>query len=301
MNTTAVAPPRSAGANEPAEAAPDLFAFVKKLAYDLGEDLELPGFPDVVVRLQKTLANKDAAVKDIVRLIKTEPALGARVLQLANSAAFNPGERAVSDLRSAVTLLGFNLLRSTATTFAMRQVAHQEWLKPLQPQLTRIWRGSVGVAATCFTTAGKVDGIQPDEAMACGLFHQLGDLYVLTRAHRSGIRLGTGDDWAGEIAGWLPTIGRSFVESWGMPAHLAEAIEGQNSLEDDDADPAALSMLVRLLAAAKVYQRVRWGGSGDTGAERERLARVKFGAQPFLDLVSTAHAEIDAVSRSMSS
>ena len=61
----------------------ELFRFLQKLVNDMYEDLELPGFPDVVVRLQQTLADEKSNARDIVRLVSSDPALSAKLLQQA--------------------------------------------------------------------------------------------------------------------------------------------------------------------------------------------------------------------------
>ncbi|MBN8281278.1 MAG: HDOD domain-containing protein [Gammaproteobacteria bacterium] len=291
---------RHAGAT-PARKAPepnaDLFQFLQKLITDMYEDLELPGFPDVVMRLHRTLGDQNCAVREVVRLVSAEPTLSARLLHLANSAAFNPGERAISDLKSAITLLGFNLVRSTASTFAMRQLEQQEWLTPIRPQLNRIWKDSTGVAAIAYVGARRTDGMRPDEALASGLFHQMGSLYILTRAHKEGISLGDDGSWAATIADWHPTIARAILENWGMPATLAAAVETQDGLKDGNA--AEMPLLSRLLAAAKLYQVVMNGGD-DAAAARELLGPVRFGTTPFLDMIGPAAKDIEAVTRVIS-
>ena len=274
----------------------ELFRFLQKLITDMHEDLELPGFPDIVLRLHRTLGDSNCSVRDVVRLISAEPTLSARLLHLANSAAFNPGARSVSDLKSAITLLGFSLVRSTASTFAMRQLEQQAWLEPLRPQLNRIWRDSTGVAAIAYVGARRTDGMRPDEALASGLFHQMGSLYVLTRAHREGVRLGSDADWAATIADWHPTIARAIMENWGMPATLAEAVETQDALEDGDA--AGMPLLSRLLAAAKLYKVVLDGADGAVEA-RATLENIRFGTQPFLGMIEPLGKEIEAVSRAI--
>lgn len=272
----------------------ELFRFLQKLITDMYEDLELPGFPDVVLRLHRTLGDSNCSVRDIVRLVSAEPTLSARLLHLANSAAFNPGDRAISDLKSAITLLGFSLVRSTATTFAMRQVEQQEWLMPLRPQLNRIWKDSTGVAAIAYVGARLTAGMRPDEALASGLFHQMGSLYILTRAHKEGVSLGDDGSWAATIADWHPTIARAILENWGMPATLAEAVETQDGIRDGD--PAGMPLLSRLLAAAKLYQVVLQGAEGAEDA-RAILDAVRFGTVPFLDMIVPAGKDIEAVRR----
>lgn len=272
----------------------ELFRFLQKLVNDMYEDLDLPGFPDVVVRLQRILADEKSSARDIVRLVSSDAALSAKLLHLANSAAFNPGNRAVSDLKAAVTLLGFSLVRGTATSFAMRQIEQQSWLLPLKPQLTRIWQDSTSVAAICYIGARRIDGMRPDEALAAGLFHQLGTLYVLTRAHREGIAIGDTSEWTETIAGWTPTIARAILENWRVPEHLTDAVEHQDALSRED--PGELSLLARLLAAAKLYQRMQ-SPQADHASAQAILTGVKFGTLPFLEMMQSARDEIEAVRR----
>ncbi|MEZ5563317.1 MAG: HDOD domain-containing protein [Gammaproteobacteria bacterium] len=272
----------------------ELFRFLQKLVNDMYEDLELPGFPDVVVRLQQTLANEKSSARDIVRLVSSDAALSAKLLQLANSAAFKPGDRNISDLKAAVTVLGFSLVRGTATSFAMRQVEQQAWLLPLKPHLQRIWLESTGVAAICYVGARHIPGMRPDEALAAGLFHQLGTLYVLTRAHREGIAIGETSEWAATIADWTPTIARAILENWRVPEHLTDAVEHQDALSRED--PGELPLLARLLAAAKLYQQMQDNGPDQASAQAV-LANVKFGTQPFLEMMQSAREEIEAVRR----
>lgn len=274
-------------------AALNLFEFVRRLAGDLANDLELPGFPDVVVRLHRALGDERTAVKDLVRLISSEPALAARLVQLANSAAFKPGDKAASDLRTAITLLGFNVVRSTATTFAVRQMEQQAWLAPIRPHLARIWNDSTLVAAIAFVAARRIDGMRPDEALAAGLFHQLGGLYVLTRAHREGIPLGTASEWADTIASWQPAIGRAILETWGSPTHLSEAVENQDQLAD--ADPMTMPLLTRLLAVAKLYARSRSSATALAEAEAALLQGVVFGTMPFLAVMEAGAGDVEKV------
>jgi len=151
------------------------FGFVEALARDLsGDDLELPGFPDVVMDLHRALGNEHSSAGDIVALINSEPALAARLVRMANSAAFNASGKPVSEPRAAITALGFNVVRATATSFAMAQMEQIAWLKPIRADLREIWRASNTVAAICGAVARRIEGIKAEEAVAAGLFHLLG-------------------------------------------------------------------------------------------------------------------------------
>jgi len=240
--------------------------FVEKLAADLAtDDLELPGFPDNIMRLQRELTDESKSVRDIVNRINTEPALAAKLIKLANSAAFNPAGAEVCDPQTAVRNVGFNVVSSTATSYAIKQMSMQEWLAPVRSELEKIWLKSNNVASICAAVARQIRGLSPDEYFAAGLFHQVGKLYLLSRAHQENLVAGN-PDWEAVVSGWHPTIARAIMENWGMPEHVAVAAESQDALEEDDG--YGLDLLVRVLAAAKLYDELT-----DDHPERRKIEK----------------------------
>ncbi len=269
------------------------FKFVQGLAADLGkDDLELPGFPDTVAKLHQDLGDESKSVSEIVERINTEPVLAARIIKLANSAAFNTTGREISNPRAAVTQLGFNVVRSTATSFAVSQLQQQEWLAPVRPALKKIWSRSNGVAAICHVLGAQADTLRADEAMAAGLFHQLGNLYLLTQAHKEGLEVVRNPEWEEIAADWHPTVARAFVEAWGMPEHVADAIENQDAVATGELDDT--SQLTRLLSAAKLYDSLRETNEDDEASDeaRQHLEEVHISGQRFLDLVMAHQSDI---------
>ena len=62
----------------------DAARLVEALGLELaGGKLDLPSFPEVAARACKALANEAVEIEDVVRIISAEPALSARLLQLA--------------------------------------------------------------------------------------------------------------------------------------------------------------------------------------------------------------------------
>jgi HD-like signal output (HDOD) protein len=93
-----------------------------QIAKDIREgEFDLPGFPEAVLRIQRKIDSPDSSAEDIVKILSTEPSLAARTLQIANSALFR-GDHEVTDLRTAVSRLGFSLVRSLAIAFAIQQL-----------------------------------------------------------------------------------------------------------------------------------------------------------------------------------
>jgi len=267
---------------------------VAGLCADLNANrIELPGFPDVVVSIHRALADDTTSARDVVKLVASEPALAARLVQLANSAAFNKSGREVSDLRAAINALGFTLVRSQATAFAMRQMEQLEWLRPIRPVLADIWKTSNGVAALCFAVGRRVPGVQPDEAMSTGLFHLLGKLYLFARARQESIDPREIADWEHALNEWHATIARTILDHWRIPERIAGAVEQQNAIFD--ADLTDLSLLARILCAAKLHYRLRRPGAAPEPGAEAALAKIRLAGQSFDDLAAAARADAEAI------
>ena len=122
--------------SKPAGPAPDpnaiAFQFVKQLAEELSTGkVDLPSFPDIAVRVRRVLSDETTTVDQVVRIVGSEAALAARLLKMANSAALNRSGKSLTDLRTAINRMGYNMVRSAAITFAMAQIRLANTLKGL--------------------------------------------------------------------------------------------------------------------------------------------------------------------------
>ena len=276
--------------------------FVQKLASDLSKDnFDLPGFPDVVMRLHNTLSDESSSAADVVRLVSSEPSLAARLVQLANSAAFNADGREIKDPRAAIQRLGFNVVRSTATSFAVKQLENQEWLMPVRSELKVIWRRSNAVAASCFVLGGLVDEVNSDEAMAAGLFHQLGNLYLFAHGHKDGLPVVNNPEWDEIVAGWHPVIARAILENWGISECIATAVENQDALIEEEPDYLAqMSLLTRLLSASKYNDLLHKEPDSALPEWANLLAGLKLNGEPFSELFERGQEKIETISQMIS-
>jgi len=283
-------------------ATPARNSLAASLAQDLNEELqgkiELPGFPDIAVRLNQALRDENVAIKDIVRLINSEPALVSRLMSLANSASLNVSGVEISDLKTAVSRLGFNMVWSSVSSFAIIEMQKQDWLKPMRPWLADIWLNSNGTAAICYVLAKRIRVVSADEALTIGLFHRVGDLWLLTWAQKKGIDLHNNTEWDAAARKWQATIGGQIVRKWGLPAHVVACVEQQDAIADTGAEK--LLPYVQLLSAAKLYNRVRdRQGSDAAQAAAEALAETNLWGHSFLELVADCHEDIEMMRRAI--
>jgi HD-like signal output (HDOD) protein len=234
------------------------FGFVEQLAQDLRDErLELPAFPEAVLRIQRALQSADTSTDDIVRILSSEPALAARLLRIANSVEFRRADQDITDLRKAVSRMGFNMVRSVAVAFAMRQLRRKDSYSPAaQAQLEQAWNESLEVSATCFVVAKRCTKLNPDQALLVGLLHVLGRLYIIMRSKDASELSDT--DMREVIDGWHASIGKAILESWGLPETLQHAVEHQ---DEYDAEQEGDVGLTDILIAGKLLAKGEQDGT----------------------------------------
>jgi HD-like signal output (HDOD) protein len=198
--------------------------FLRNLASEVsGGSVNLPCFPDVVIRIRKALADPDARLTETVRIVGAEPRLAARLLQAANSAIFNPSGKPMTDLRSAVTRLGHRAVQSSAMAFAVQQLRLAPALRSISKPLNVLWEESISVASICQVIARRTR-VSPDEAFLTGLLHGIGRLYIMVRAVGKSNKLPSDESFKDMVESWHPAIGKAVLENWGFAEAMSEAV-----------------------------------------------------------------------------
>jgi HD-like signal output (HDOD) protein len=232
--------PASGAASTPQERAAAL-AFLQKLAAEVSEgSIDLPCFPDVVIRISTALADPNTTVDHVVTIVGAEPRLAARILQTANSAAFNTSGKPLTDLRSAITRLGHQMVHGTAMSYAMQQMKNESSLRSIAEPLIELWNKSIAVASICRIVARRTK-VNADAAFLTGLLHGIGDLYIMARAATQATGLGSGHSWLDLLLGWQASIGKAVLESWGFAEEMCDAVGEQAEHERRWKHEAALS------------------------------------------------------------
>ena len=273
--------------------------FVQQLAANLKPELDLPAFPQVVRRLQMALVHDETTIKDVVDIVSAEPVLSARFMQMANSAALNPNRTPVASLNNAVNRLGFNLVRTVSTAFALRQLSRDSSLSAIRPDLEEVWKTSNMIASICFAVAKQAFGRQPDEAMMAGLLHSIGRLYILMHAHHTDPAMRSDPAFTATLETWQPVIGQAILESWGLPQRICDAVGNQDYLLGGES--AELEPLTRLLSAAKLHHRL--DSEPELRSEHpdadSLLNSVNLGKGSFMDLVTVSQSDIEEMQQAL--
>jgi HD-like signal output (HDOD) protein len=221
------APSGSPGQASTNESHTTALQFLRSLAAEVSRGtVNLPCFPDVVIRIRGTLADPEASLAQTVKIVGAEPRLAARLLQAANSAAFNHSGKPVTDLRAAITRLGHRAVQSSAMAFAVQQLRLAPALRPIAGPLHDLWEESISVASICQVIARRTH-VNPDEAFLTGLLHGIGRLYIIVRAVGKQSRLYADPSFVEMLEGWHPAIGKAVLENWGFVEAMSDAVGSQ--------------------------------------------------------------------------
>ena len=218
------------------------FTFVQALASELsGGKIELPGFPHIVMRVQRVLSDENADNNRIVKVLGSEPVLASQIVRMANSAALNPAGVPVTDLRTAVSRVGLDTVRSATIAFAVRQLRDAPILKGLEAPLGMLWKRGVLVASLSCVIARRLTNLNPDTALLAGLLQGIGRLYILTRA--SGHRALFADQEAYQAIeqDWHLSIAAALLENWGIADEIVQAVHESENFDRDARGPVGLA------------------------------------------------------------
>ncbi len=260
---------------QPNSATEIAFEFVRSLATELSAGrVDLPSFPEVAIRVRRVLADENSNLEKVVRVVGSEPALAARLLRIANSASLNTLGRQITDLRTAINRMGYNMVRSASMSFAMAQIRNNNKLAGVRPYLDEVWERSTLVAAVAFVLARKCTRLNADEAMLTGMMHGIGKLYVLTRVAGHPELFDSATTVNQIIDEWHAQIGRAILENWEFAEEMAAAVGNQTDLDREGSEAADLGDVI---AAANLMASFATDPEGLQVASAGRASIMRLG------------------------
>lgn len=245
-------------------------SFLQKL---LQSPPSLPFEPSLLPMLfAMTREDSKASTADLVALIEHSQKLTARVLAIANSAAYGL-EFKVSSLYQAVRILGVHEVRMLAILVGTASVIEGAKL-PRNFEVSTLWRHQLKVAAVARRLAEDLGGpngvcgpaapegdrltMLPDEAYVAGLLHDIGKVFFAASRpdlwedvekiwKESGLRYFEAEEsyWGMDHA----YIGAAVLHAWKLPLLLTESVNWHHAPEL----APAYGMEARLVAAANHF------------------------------------------------
>lgn len=224
--------------------------------------IHLPTLPEVALKVRDAVENDDADAHQVAEIVTGDPALSARLVQVANSPLYR-GRASIDNVQMAVTRMGLKLVKSLVVSLAMKQM-FQATSEALDKAFRKAWEDSVEVGAISRVLAQGV-GLEPEQAMLAGLIHNIGHLPILTKVDEmlgfeaSAVLI---DRLAEKLS---PEIGCHILAEWNFTEALASVPCECTQLERDSAQ----SDYTDLVLVARLQNLVASGRQdNNTGMER---------------------------------
>jgi HD-like signal output (HDOD) protein len=277
----------------------EAFAFVQALASELSRGkVDLPSFPDIALRVRKVLSDEEVSQEQVVRVVGSEPALAARLMQIANSAALNFTGKPITDMRTAINRMGHNMVRSAAIAFAMSQLKKVDSLKGLEKPLDELWKSSAAVAAMSHAVAKRYSKVNPDTGMLAGLLHGIGKLYILTRSSKHPALFAETSTYNQIVRDWHSPVAKALLENWDMAEEIVNAVSDYEDIERAHSGPVDLTDVLtvgNLLAAFKEHPESLEINMHDVAA----CKRMNIDRASYEKLIDESETEIDALRQAL--
>ncbi len=200
-------------------------------SYDLSR---FPAVPHILVELLNLCHQDDSGFEQFSEIISKDPALTARVLQIANSPAFRQWKD-VTDLRRILIVLGMRNLKTIVTTCAVEQF-FQQFSSVFNQQVSRVWIRSIKCANLCERLACLLGYPKPGEAFLAGMLHLIGILILMSQEDNKYLQLLDSHNDVPHSFCQLEkqsfhvdhcTLGAALVENWKLDSFLADALRFQ--------------------------------------------------------------------------
>jgi len=194
---------------------------------------DLPTLSAVAQQINESEQKKSLNSKFLSEIICQDPALAAKILKLSNSAYYGQAKQ-VKTIDRAVTLLGFNTVKSLALSVSVYNILTS--LKSDGFDFEGLWHHSLGcaVAAKTLAMGCQHHAAIGEHAFLGGILHDIGLFafaYKLPDEMAQMMQMSTDMQWSmadveREIMGFThPKIGGLLAEKWNFPEEYVLAVK----------------------------------------------------------------------------
>lgn len=228
------------------------------------DGVDLPAMPKEMVQIQTMLNQAEVDVPKLAQAIQREPIIAGKFLAVANSPFYGRGYKVVS-AQQAIVRLGLTTTRMLVTAILARSKVFR--IAEYEAEAARLYTHALGSAAVAQLLA-RLEGCSEEDAFMAGLFHDLGQVFILSVAGniRRHPKSGEPPSEAVVMKACLQLdegFSALVAESWGYAKGVVYALQnhhrpGPVGGEDMVAFPEPEERLTYLLAAA---DQLAWGFS----------------------------------------
>lgn len=258
----------------------------------------LPSAPRVLPKLKRLLSDSNSSIYEIVAMVRLDPGIAARVLQIGNSAYYNHGLRCYT-VDEAVLRVGYDRIYELVAT----AVASQVLVRPLScyaMEADELWHSSVACAIAAERIADRLN-LDRDIAYTIGLLHRVGLVAIgewlermdpTIRFVSAGLPLETCDAERRLLGFQNAEAASALLRLWELPAVMTEPVRWQYLPQAT----IAHGQLAALLNVAKwVRSTVLDGRQTPPAPEAAVLRRLALAPAQLSRIVEEVRASLGAI------
>ncbi len=225
--------------------------------------ITLPTLPEVAIKVRNAAASPTTTAAQLAKLVALDPALSARLLQVANSPLYR-GSSAISNIQSAIARLGHTLVRNIISSVVVSQLFQAHIPSPLKNHFKLTWEHTIKTAAISHVFARKFTRLAPEQAMLAGLIHDIGKLLILNQLEHFPELLENKETTDRLLQLLHPQIGKVILEAWQFPPDMVmvaaehENLQRNSGPEVDYTDIVLIANLQGHLGEAGYVSFTEW-------------------------------------------
>jgi HD-like signal output (HDOD) protein len=134
-------------------------------------NLTMPALPDIAIKVRQAM-QKDLGVREVAKIVNMDPAISAKLIQIANSPVYM-GTSPTTTCLNAINRIGLNSTKNLITSISLSSL-----FKIKRPELNALaqqaWKQSIRISAFSSTLAKLTRTCDPEEALLAGLISNIG-------------------------------------------------------------------------------------------------------------------------------
>jgi len=143
--------------------------------------VQLPSPPQTLLKLLTLCQSEDTGMNELSALVSNDPAMAAKVLSVAHSAAFHRADAQALTLFQACSRLGTALIKVLVISESVLQTFNA-FRQAISADLGPFWKHSLSVAVIARELAKRLENASSEEAYLSGLLHDVGRLALMVAA-----------------------------------------------------------------------------------------------------------------------
>jgi len=228
------------------------------------KSIGIPPCPNILVRVIDETNKDEPDYNYLTSIIKTDVALSAGLITIANSAYFGANQRART-VREALTIVGLRAATRAIAAVALRQAF------PTSPSMERFWDASARIARLSGWLAQQLNllGLHPEDAYTFGLFRDCGipilmisfskdyEEALATANNETKLSFTSIEDHAFQVNHTI--VGSNLAQNWRLPSEITLAIKQHheiNMLQLDETRLPHILLSARLIALSQLAEHI---------------------------------------------